>query len=105
GVLAQGTAGPARSPQPSAVSAIMKQDNREQVERSYAAELSQATADLDSLIQKRDRELVQAGNEYLLTARTAAEDLDGYVRRVGELFRLGMGLAGLVCFAVACLFL
>jgi hypothetical protein len=103
--LAMGNATAARPAQDLAVPAIVKLDNLEQVQRSYVASLSQAEADLHDTIARQDRRLVSEGNERLLLAQAAVQELDGYLDRAGGLVRLGVGLGGVLLFAVACLFL
>jgi hypothetical protein len=84
------------------IPAIVKLDNRAEVERRFSTALSQAFADWHNTLTRRDQELEREGDTRLQIARAAVQELHGYEERAGGLIRLAMGAGGLAIFAVGC---
>ena len=94
-----------RRAQDLAVPAIVKLDNGAEAERRFASSLSQAVADWQDMITRRDRELASEGAARLQISRNTARELNAYEERAGGLVRLVVGLGGVVVFAAGCLLL
>lgn len=103
--LVRGTTGATPRAQDCSVPAIAKLDNREQVERHYDVALSEASANLNDSLTRLDDELAREGAERLQAARAAAQELDRYLQRAGELLRLATVLSGIALFTAGCLLL
>jgi hypothetical protein len=88
-----------------AIPAIMKLDNRTEIERRFATSLSQTFANWQDTLTQRDHELVRKAAEQLQDSRRAAQELDAYEQRAGGLLRLAGGVGGVVVFAAGCLLL
>jgi hypothetical protein len=85
--------------------AIVKLDNREQIERKCALSLEQALTKLGDTVSRRDEDLVKQGKERLEAAQMAAQQLDVYEDRARALLQLGVGFGGVALFAAACILL
>jgi hypothetical protein len=94
-----------RRAQDLAIPAIVKLDNRAEVERRYATALSQSFADWHDALARRDRELANEGVQRLHMARSTAQELDLYEARAFGLIWLAVGLGGVAVFAAGCLLL